>query len=96
MTHPFHPLRGQRFALVDRRRTWGEERVYYHDAAGQLHRICVQWTSLAEVDAFVQTSAGRSSLRVSDLLQLAALIGQLKAALKPARGKRAGRKSSGK
>jgi hypothetical protein len=54
----------------------------------------VQWTSLAEVDPFVQTSAGRSSLRVSDLLQLAALIGQLKATLTPARGKRAGRKVS--
>ncbi len=86
-------MRGQRFALLDRRRTWGEERVYYHDAKGQLRRICVQWTSLAEMDLFVQTSAGRSSLRVSDLLQLVALIAQLKATLKPARSKRAGPKS---
>jgi hypothetical protein len=53
----------------------------------------VQWTSLAEVDPFVQTSAGRSSLRVSDLLQLAALVGQLKATLKSVRGKRTGAKS---
>jgi hypothetical protein len=53
----------------------------------------VQWTSLAEVDPFVQTSAGRSSLRVSDLLQLAALTGQLKATLKTVRGKRAAPKS---
>ncbi len=82
--------------MVDRRLTWGEDRVYYHDAEGTLCRICVQWTSLAEVDPFVQISAGRSSLRVSDLLQLAVLIGQLNAALKPVGGKRSKRKTSSK
>ena len=96
VTHPFHPLRGQRFALVDRRLTWGEERVYYHDAAGKLCRISVQWTSLAQVDPFVQVSAGRSRLRVSDLLQLAALVDRLEAAPKPASGKRTERKAPSK
>lgn len=70
------------FALVDRRLAWGEDRVFYCDDAGKLRRMAVQWTSMAALDAFVQTSAGRSSLRVSDLLQLAALIGRYKSALK--------------
>lgn len=89
-------MRGQRFALVDRRLTWGEDRVYYHDASGKLCRIRVQWTSLAEIDPFVQAAAGRSSLRVPDLLQLAALVGQLKAALKPTGAKRTRHKASSK
>jgi hypothetical protein len=82
------------FALVDRRLTWGEDRVYYHDKAGELRRMPAQWTSMAVVDAFVQTSAGRSSLRVSDLLQLAALIGQYKSTLKSKRSTRLGKKPS--
>jgi hypothetical protein len=67
-------LFGKVFALVDRRRTWGEDRVYYHDAAGKLCRMSAQWTSAAEVDLFVLTSAGRSCLRVSDLLALVDVI----------------------
>ena len=31
VTHPFHPLLGKEFPLADRRLTWGEDRVYYHD-----------------------------------------------------------------
>ena len=59
---------------MDRRRTWGEDRVYFHDAAGKLCRMSAQWTSAAEVDLFVLTSAGRSSLRVSDLLELVGVV----------------------
>ncbi|MCB1873320.1 MAG: hypothetical protein KDI49_15190 [Gammaproteobacteria bacterium] len=29
VTHPFHPLLGREFTLVDRRTTWGEDRVYF-------------------------------------------------------------------
>ena len=70
---------GKVFALLDRRRTWGEDRVYYHDEAGNLCRMNAQWTSAADADAFVVIAAGRSSLRVSDLLQLTAVVEQLKA-----------------
>jgi Family of unknown function (DUF5372) len=90
VTHPFHPLCGKVFALVDRRRTWGEDRVYYHDDAGKLCRLPAQWTSAADVDPFVVTSAGRSSLRVGDLLQLVALIERLQASMKTSKPKRRG------
>jgi hypothetical protein len=66
--------------MADRRRTWGEDRVYFHDEAGKLCRMSAQWTSVADVDLFVLTSAGRSHLRVDDLLQLVALIKQHRAA----------------
>jgi hypothetical protein len=79
---------GKVFALVDRRRTWGEDRVYYHDAAGKLCRMSAQWTSAAEADLFVLTSAGRSCLRVSDLLQLVDVIEQNRAATRTCKPRR--------
>jgi len=81
---------------VEWRRTWGEDRVYYHDDAGNLRRIAALWTSLAPSDAFVATAAGRSSLRVEDLLQLAALVEQQVRALSPKKATPAGKKSSSK
>jgi hypothetical protein len=96
VTHPFHPLFGEVFALVDRRRTWGEDRAFYHDEAGKLCRINAQWTSLAAGDAFVLTSAGRSSLRVADLLQLVALIEQQRNALRSQKSKRRRQDASSK
>ncbi len=81
---------------MDRRRTWGEDRVYYHDDAGKLCRMNAQWTSVADVDAFVLTSAGRSSLRVEDLLQLVALIERVRASMKIGKPTRSGSSSSSK
>ncbi|MCC6507392.1 MAG: Y4bD/Y4pK family protein [Aquimonas sp.] len=88
VTHPFHPLFGREFALVERRKAWGENRVYYHDEAGDLRRIPAPWTSLATADAFVTTAAGRSSLRLEDLLKLVALIEQQLGKRTTHRGKR--------
>lgn len=77
MTHPFHPLYGQVFGLVMCRHTWGEARVYYHDAAGSLRSLPTAWTSLAPVDPFVGLSAGRAAFRVSDLVELAHVLASL-------------------
>lgn len=73
-------MHGREFALLDRRIAWGEERVYYRDDAGELKRMPASWTSLGAVDAFVSISAGRSSLRVQDLLQLVTVVEQLRRA----------------
>lgn len=85
MTHPFHPLRGREFAVADRRRTWGEDRVYYHDERGELKRIPASWTSVADVDPFVSISAGRAHFRVEDLAELATLIARQREVLQPVR-----------
>jgi hypothetical protein len=88
VTHPFHPLRGRRFELVDRRRTWGEDRVYYQDERGELKRLPASWTSVAAVDLFLSISAGRAHFRVADLLELATLIARQEEMLPPARGRK--------
>jgi hypothetical protein len=84
VTHPFHPLHGREFTLVDYRNTWGEEHVYFHDYSGRLRRLPASWTSVAAPCAFEVISAGRSHFRVEDLLRLVALIARQKQAARSA------------
>ncbi|MBK6971448.1 MAG: transposase [Sterolibacteriaceae bacterium] len=78
MTHAFHPRRGERITAATRKKTWGDDRIMYYDARGQLVSVLTSWTSLHELDSFMAASAGRSWLRVDDLLRLSALIAALK------------------
>lgn len=78
ITHPFHPQRGTQWVLVTRKGNWGEDRVMYYDRQGRLRSLRTSWTSLADQDLFSQAAQGRSWFRVDDLLQLAALLEQLR------------------
>ena len=80
-------MHGREFALLDRRMTWGEERVYYRDDTGAVKRMPASWTSLGTVDAFVVVSKGKCDLRVQDLLELAAIVERLRQASKKSRSK---------
>jgi hypothetical protein len=64
ITHPFHPLCGREFALIERRENWGEDRVYYHDDGGRVAALPARWTSVFPPDPVVALSAGRSAFRV--------------------------------
>ncbi|MFC4524801.1 DUF5372 family protein [Cupriavidus pinatubonensis] len=79
MTHPFHPRRGDRLILATRRQNWGEDRVMFYDANGQLVSILASWTNVDEPDAFAQAAAGRSWFRTDDLRRLRSLIDDLAA-----------------
>ena len=74
ITHPFHPLTGQEFALIIYRQNWGEDRVYFHDDQGKLISIPAPWTSLFPEDPWISLSTSPSYFRVPDLLELAELI----------------------
>ena len=74
MTHPFHPLHGREFELVETMAVMGVEWVHYTGDDGTLRTIRQAWTSVAAEDPFVRAAAGRSAFRVSDLLALAALL----------------------
>jgi uncharacterized protein DUF5372 len=91
VTHPFHPLHGRKFELVDRRQTWGEDRVYYRDGR-ELKRMPATWTSAAVVDPFVKLSAGRALFRTDDLLALAELITRERESRPSTRKRRVSRK----
>ena len=77
ITHPFHPLVGQEFALSARQHLWSEKRAVYFDGNGNLRFIAISWTDLAEQDLFQLTASGSSSFRFDDLLALAELVSKL-------------------
>jgi hypothetical protein len=74
--HPFHPLYGCWFELVNYRRNWGEDRVYYHDVDGRLRSLPAAWTSVRPEDPFVTVAAGRCYFRTQDLGRLADFVRQ--------------------
>jgi len=78
VTHPFHPLQGREFEMLEYRQAWGENRVYFLDASGQMQRLPASWTDVVGEDPFVTVAAGRSPLRLEDLLQLVDLLDRLR------------------
>jgi hypothetical protein len=74
ITHPFHPLSGQEFELVDYRHNWGENRVYFYDKTEHLFSIPADWTDIVLPDPFVEISEGRSFFRLEDLFRLCQII----------------------
>ena len=83
VTHPFHPLRGRVFQLIECRQTWGEYRVYFQDDAGQLARLPRQWTDLVADDPAVMVGAGRAHFRYDDLCRLVDLLTRLTTPSRP-------------
>ena len=77
ITHPFHPLSGKQFDLVEHRCIFTESFVYFHDAEGHLREIPSAWTDFVKGDAFVELAAGCSQLHTGCLLELADLVGRL-------------------
>ena len=83
VTHPFHPLADREFDLVVRKHTWAEDRVFFVGDDGRLRSVPAGWTDVIAPDPFVVMAAGRSPLRVADLLALAALVEDLGSAPAP-------------
>ena len=69
---------GHEFELIEYRNNWGEDRVYFHDAEGQLQSILASCTDAGGVDPLVEIAAGRSFFRYEDLVRLADLLGGLR------------------
>ena len=78
VTHPFHPLSGCEFPLVEYRYCWREPRVYFYDETGRLASLPAAWTNIGPVDPWVEAAAGRSAFRLHDLLDLCELIRECK------------------
>ncbi|WP_276970634.1 DUF5372 family protein [Ferrimicrobium acidiphilum] len=81
MTHPFHPLAGQEFDLISRKRNWGEDRVFIVGQGGLTTSMPATWTDVDPPDPCVVVSAGRTAFRIQDLLALAGLLDSLQSRL---------------
>jgi len=74
ITHPFHPLYGKQFDLIEQRYIYTESFLYFYDDHGHLREIPAVWTDFVKVDAYVELAAGRSPLHATHLLELADLV----------------------
>ena len=84
VTHPFHPLYGQQFEILNYRHNWGEYRVSFYETADHVRILPAAWTSLAPPDPSVVLAGGRAAFRVADLQQLSSLIGRIEEGQKEA------------
>ncbi len=83
ITHPFHPLLGHEFVILDERHNRHGDRVWYRAEDGSAQTVPRGWTSLAEADLFATIAAGRAWFRWDDLRRLVALIEELREGLGP-------------
>ena len=74
VTHPFHPLYGQQFEILNYRHNWGEYRVIFYETPDHVRSLPAVWTSLVSPDPSVLLAAGRAPFQVKDLLALAQLV----------------------
>jgi len=64
--------------LATRKQNWGEDRVMFFDACGQLRSLPAAWTDVDPPDARTDAAAGQSFFRADDLLTLVALVSGIK------------------
>jgi hypothetical protein len=75
VTHCFHPWFGREFEFAVRRRTWGEDRVYFYlDDGAEVGQMPAAWTDAVGPDPFVTVAAGRCEFQIDALLAAAALV----------------------
>lgn len=77
VTHPFHPLTGQRLEFVKRRKNWRADRVYVYDPAGELLSLPAEWTDWMTPDPFLVVADGRSPFHIDGLVALVEVIERL-------------------
>ena len=66
--------------FIAARQNWGEDRVFFFDEEGVHRSLPRGWTDAGHVDLFVAMAAGRSALRVEDLVELTELIAEIRGA----------------
>jgi hypothetical protein len=79
VTHPFHPLSGRRLVCVGERYNRYGKRLLLQVGEERICSVPPQWTDVAAIDPEIVLGAGRAWLRLTDLLELAALVEQLAA-----------------
>jgi len=75
--HPFHPLRGQRFAVLKKRRVAGHETLIVCDPARGTFSVRREWTDRADPSEFATNCTKAQYFAYGQLLELIDLIKSL-------------------
>ena len=79
VTHPFHPLSGQRLQYIGTRYTRYGKKLLLRVDDTTICSVPPQWTDIIAPDPEVVMSQQRALFRVADLLELASLLAVLPA-----------------
>lgn len=63
--------------MLTRRKNWGEDRLAFYNAEGQLVSMPSSWTNIDQVSGSTQGDAAGSWFRIDDLRNLRALVDEL-------------------
>jgi hypothetical protein len=75
--HPFHPLRGQRFEVLKRRRISGVDTLILRELARGSFSVAVEWTDWADPSWYDALGLSPHRLEGNSLFELVTLLEQL-------------------
>jgi Family of unknown function (DUF5372) len=75
--HPFHPLRGQRFEVLKKRRVAGIDTLILYALERGTFSIAREWTDWADPSPYDLIGVSPQRLDAGSLFELVALLGQL-------------------
>ena len=75
--HPFHPLRGQRFEVLKKRRVAGVDTLILRDPEYGSFSIAREWTDWADPSVYEMFGLPPSRLSAESLLELVNLLDHL-------------------
>lgn len=77
ITHPFHPFRGRELTCVGERYNCYGRRLLLRIDDANVCSVPPHWTDVTAPDAEILIGGSRALFRVSDLLELSRVIGEL-------------------
>jgi hypothetical protein len=80
-------LFGKQIDCIERRIHWRDDLLFFRDSLGYVTAVPTRWTSVEMEDPFLVVSAERSHFRVTDLIELASLIAEIRSCLHTLRGR---------
>ena len=78
IVHPFSPLKGKKYEVIEHMTTWGEDRVLCMDEHGETHLFMTSWTDYLPEDPFITISDRTVDFRYEDLKSLSQLLRAIK------------------
>ena len=77
ITHPFHPLHGQRYKILKSRQVSGKDTLILEDPNGGTFAVDRDWTNMADPCPAIEQGQPRPILDHKALLKLAILVQEL-------------------